>query len=152
MFNGSPLDKRPLWYSNPVGEKTPVVDEWGNETGESAYESWSEPAKLMLNVSPPTGAAEANPFGAFTDYSYVVSSSSKKRNTPLYEGTHVWFQTDVSKPFNYIVVKVAEHITDTLYALKEVVSGSGALSNAVSYSGELYAGEIKKREDKGETK
>ena len=86
MFNGSPLDKRPLWYSNPVGKKTSVVDEWGNETGESAYESWSTPAKLMLNVSPPTGSAEANPFGAFTDYSYVVSSSSKKRNTPLYEG------------------------------------------------------------------
>lgn len=122
MFNGSPLDKRPLLYSNPVGEKTPVVDEWGNETGESAYESWSEPAKLMLNVSPPTGAAEANPFGTFTDYSYVVSSSGKKHNTPLYEGTHVWFQTDVSKPFNYTVVKVAEHITDTLYALKEVAS------------------------------
>jgi hypothetical protein len=122
MFNGSPLDKRPLWYSNPVGEKKPVVDEWGNETGESAYESWSDPAKLMLNVSPPTGSAEANPFGAFTDYSYVVSSSSIKRNTPLYEGTHVWFQTDVSKPFNYTVVKVAEHITDTLYALKEVAA------------------------------
>ena len=122
MFNGSPLDKRPLWYSNPVGEKTPVVDELGNETGESAYESWSEPAKLVLNVSPPTGSAEANPFGAFTDYSYVVSSSSKKRNTPLYEGTHVWFQTDVSKLFNYTVVKVAEHITDTLYALKEVAA------------------------------
>lgn len=122
MFNGSPLDKRLLWYSNPVGEKTSVVDKQGNETGESAYESWSEPAKLMLNVSPPTGSAEANPFGAFTDYSYVVSSSSKKRNTPLYEGTHVWFQTDVSKPFNYIVVKVAEHITDTKYALKEVAT------------------------------
>ena len=69
MFNGSPLDKRPLWYSNPVGEKTPVVDEWGNETGESVYESWSEPAKLMLNVSPPTGSAEANPFVALADYS-----------------------------------------------------------------------------------
>ena len=122
MFNGSPLDKRPMCYSITVGEKTPVVDEWGNETGESAYESWSEPAKLMLNVSPPTGSAEATPFGAFTDYSYVVSSSSKKRNTPLYEGTHVWFQTDVSKPFNYTVVKVAEHITDTLYALKEVAA------------------------------
>ncbi|MER8277447.1 hypothetical protein, partial [Acinetobacter baumannii] len=54
----------------------------------------------------PTGSAEANPFGAFTDYSYVVSSPSKKRNMPLYEGTHVWFQTDVSKPFNYTVVKV----------------------------------------------
>ncbi len=122
MFNGSPLDKRPLWYSNPVGKKTPIVDEWGNETGEFAYESWSKPAKLMLNVSPPTGSAEANPFGAFTDYSYVVSSSSKKHNTPLYEGTRVWFQTDVLKPFNYIVVKVAEHITDTLYALKEVAA------------------------------
>ena len=121
MFNGSPLDKRPLWYSNPVGGKTPVVDEWGNETGETS-QTWSEPAKLMLNVSPPTGSAEANPFGAFTDYSYVVSSSSKKRNTPLYEGTHVWFQTDVSKTFNYIVVKVAEHITDTKYALKEVAT------------------------------
>lgn len=121
MFNGSPLDKRPLWYSNPVGDKTPVVDEWGNETGETS-QTWSDPAKLMLNVSPPTGSAEANPFGAFTDYSYVVSSSSKKHNTPLYEGTHIWFQTDVSKPFNYIVAKVAEHITDTLYALKEVAA------------------------------
>jgi len=122
MFNGSPLDKRPLWYSNPVGEKTPVVDEWGNETGETTQE-WSEPAKLMLNVSPPTGSAEATPFGAFTDYSYVVSSSSKKRNTPLYEGTtHVWFDTTPDKPYNYIVVKVAEHITDTLYALKEVAA------------------------------
>ena len=116
MFNGSPMDKRPLWYSNPVGEKTPVVDEWGNETGETS-QTWSDPAKLMLNVSPPTGSAEASPFGAFTDYSYVVSSSSKKRNTPLYEG-----QTDISKPFNYTVVKVAEHITDTLYALKEVAA------------------------------
>nr|DAQ23131.1 MAG TPA: hypothetical protein [Caudoviricetes sp.] len=121
MFNGSQLDKRPLWYSNPVGEKTPVVDEWGNETGETS-QTWSDPAKLMLNVSPPTGSAEANPFGAFTDYSYIVSSSSRKHNTPLYEGTHVWFQTDVSKPFNYIVVKVAAHITDTLYALKEVAA------------------------------
>lgn len=121
MFNGSPLDKRPLWYSNPVGKKTPVVDEWGNETGETS-QTWTKPAKLMLNVSPPTGSAEANPFGAFTDYSYVVSSSSKKRNTPLYEGTRVWFQTDVSKPSNYIVVKVAEHITDTKYALKEVAA------------------------------
>ena len=97
------------------------MDEWGNETGETS-QTWSNPAKLMLNVSPPTGSAEASPFGAFTDYSYVVSSSSKKRNTPLYEGTHVWFQTDISKPFNYIVVKVAEHITDTLYALKEVAA------------------------------
>lgn len=121
MFNGSPLDKRPLWYSNPVGEKTPVVDEWGNETGETTQE-WSEPAKLMLNVSPPTGSAEASPFGAFTDYSYVVSSSSKKHNTPLFEGTRVWFNTTPDKPYNYIVVKVAEHITDTLYALKEVAA------------------------------
>ena len=47
MFNGSPLDKRPLWYSNPVGEKTPVVDEWGNETGETS-QTWSTPAKLKL--------------------------------------------------------------------------------------------------------
>mgnify|MGYP000113721323 CR=1 FL=1 len=98
MFNGSPLDKRPLWYSNPVGEKTPVVDEWGNETGESAYESWSAPAKLLLNVSPPTGSAEANPFGAFTDYSYVVSSSSKKRNTPLYEAHTSGFRQTFQSP------------------------------------------------------
>ena len=137
MFNGSPLDKRPLWYSNPVGEKTPVVDEWGNETGE---------ASLMLNVSPPTGSAEASPFGAFTDYSYVVStprkkrrnwflvgysklasrdilgSSSKSNNNSLCEGSHVWFGIKPDMPYNYIVVKVAEHITDTLYALKEVAA------------------------------
>ena len=86
MFNGSPLDKRPLWYSNPIGEKEPVVDEWGNETGETS-QTWSDPAKLMLNVSPPTGSAEASPFGAFTDYSYVVSSSSRKHNTSGFRRT-----------------------------------------------------------------
>lgn len=80
------------------------------------------PRKADAERQPPTGSAEANPFGAFTDYSYIVSSSSRKHNTPLYEGTHVWFQTDVSKPFNYIVAKVAEHITDTKYALKEVAA------------------------------
>lgn len=145
MFNGSPLDKRPLWYSNPVGEKTPVVDEWGNETGETS-QTWSDPAKLMLNVNPPTGSAEASPFGAFTDYSYVVStprkkrrnwflngyskiasrdilgSSSKSNNNSLCEGSHVWFGIKPDMPYNYIVVKVAEHITDTLYALKEVAA------------------------------
>lgn len=124
MFNGSPFDKRPLWYSNPDGDKKPVVDEYGNETGETTQE-WTKPAKLVLNVSPPTGTAQANPFGAFTDYSLVVSSSSKKHNTPLYEGTHVWFNTDTSKGWNYIVVKVAEHITDTLFALKEVAVDGG---------------------------
>lgn len=133
MFNGSPLDKRPLWYSNPIGEKEPVVDEWGNETGETS-QTWSDPAKLMLNVSPPTGSAEASPFGAFTDYSYVVStprkkrrnwflgSSSKLNNNSLCEGSHVWFGIKPDVPYNYIVVKVAEHITDTLYALKEVAA------------------------------
>lgn len=141
MFNGSPLDKRPLWYSNPIGEKEPVVDEWGNETGETS-QTWSDPEKLMLNVSPPTGSAEASPFGAFTDYSYVVStprkkrrnwfligasrdvlgSSSKLNNNSLCEGSHVWFGIKPDVPYNYIVVKVAEHITDTLYALKEVAA------------------------------
>ena len=61
MFNGSPLDKRPLWYSNPVGEKTPVVDEWGNETGETS-QTWSDPAKLMLNVRPPYWFCGSKPF------------------------------------------------------------------------------------------
>ena len=28
----------------------------------------------------------------------------------------------IDVPYNYIVVKVAEHITDTLYALKEVAA------------------------------
>lgn len=114
MFNGSLLDKRPLWYSNIAGDKTPVVDEWGNETSEYTAE-WSERKKLMVNISPPSGTAQFNPFGMFTDYSLVVSAP-KKQNVPLYEGTRVWFGDDVE----YVVVKVAEHITDTLYALKEV--------------------------------
>ena len=116
MFNGSLLDKRPLWYSNIVGDKTPVVDEWGNETSEYTAE-WSERKKLMVNISTPSGTAQFNPFGMFTDYSLVVSAP-KKQNVPLYEGTRVWFGNDTE----YVVVKVAEHITDTLYALKEVAA------------------------------
>ena len=52
----------------------------------------------------------------------IMGSSSKRTNNSLCEGSHVWFGIKPDMPYNYIVVKVAEHITDTKYALKEVAA------------------------------
>lgn len=110
-------NKRELWYANLISSE-PVKDEWGNETGESDDTFSDPPVKLYLNVSAATGQAAAEAFGAFTDYSRVISTCDLA--CPLQIGSRVWFDTQPPKSHNYVVVRKADSLNSLLIALKEV--------------------------------
>ena len=112
-------NRRALWYAN-IESEAPIVDEFGNETGEVLY-TYGAPVQAMYNVSAATGESAAEAFGAFADYSRVIATCEA---APFKVGTRVWFGVEPSQSgHNYTVVKVADALNSTLYALKEVVSG-----------------------------
>ena len=109
-------NRRTLWYSN-LSEKVPVKDENGDLTGEEKL-VYSEPQKLLLNVSAASGQAAAEAFGGFTDYSRVVSTC--ELSCPLQVGSRVWFDASPPAAHNYVVVRKADSLNCLLYALQEV--------------------------------
>ncbi len=110
-------NRRPVWYSNIVSER-PQLDEFGNDTGESV-KVYGEPVLTDYNVSAATGGAIAEAFGAFADYSRVICTADAR--APFVVGTRIWFGVDPAKSgHNYTVVKVADSLNGTLYALREV--------------------------------
>lgn len=110
-------NKRPLYYSNPTGEKEPILDDDGYETGDER-EVFTDPVLLPINVSAASGAAAAEAFGAFTDYSRTLSTCDL--DCPFKVGTRIWFNIHPPDPHNYIVTRVADSVNCMLYALKEV--------------------------------
>ena len=114
-------NQRPLYYANPVGEPAAVTNESGDETSEYS-QNYSKPQLIMCNVSAATGEAMEEAFGAFTDYSRVVSTCDT--NCPLAIGSRVWFGiTPVNDtPHNYEVVRVADALNSLLIALREVMA------------------------------
>ena len=112
-------NERTIWYSTFVSS-TPIVDEWGNETGETDDVFTDPPGELRANISAASGQAAAEAFGAFTDYSRVISTCDM--DCPLAVGSRVWFGVGPSpeQPHNYIVVRRADSINSILIALKEV--------------------------------
>lgn len=109
-------NRRALWYANPTGTREAILDENGNETGETRP-AFTEPKRILLNVSAAAGEAAANPFGAFADYSRTLAALP---GCPLVLGSRVWFGTEPPAKHNYIVSGVADSLNGLLYALKEV--------------------------------
>lgn len=124
-------NRRQLNYALYKGEK-PILDEYGNETGESEP-IYGEPVTLYCNVSAATGEEAIQAFGGFSGYSRTMLVSDTK--CPIDENTIVWFGggagsflgsalLDVSPlgggPHNYVVVRKADSKNGILYALQEV--------------------------------
>ena len=63
-------NQRPLYYCLYAG-KTPIIDEYGNETGESIV-TYSEPVKMLANISPATGMSNTEQFGNLENYDKVI--------------------------------------------------------------------------------
>lgn len=107
---------RTLYYATPQGTES-LLDEYGNDTLEQKT-VYSEPTKLNANVSANVGQDDINVFGSLTEYHRTISYCGS--HCPLVEGSIVWFGVDISKPHNYIVVKVADSKNGFLIALREV--------------------------------
>ena len=109
-------NKRRIYYALYESEIA-NLDEYGNETGESAP-IYSDPLELMCNVSAATGEDAVNAFGSFTNYTRVICVADN--TCPLAENAIVWFGIEPTEPYNYIVIRKADSKNGILYALREV--------------------------------
>ena len=109
-------NKRQIHYA--LYEKDePILDEYGNETGESAP-IYGEIQTLRCNVSAASGEEVEQAFGSFSNYSRVICVADV--TCPLAEQAIVWFGVPTSEPYNYTVTLRADSKNSILYALREV--------------------------------
>lgn len=109
-------NKRQIYYA--LYEKDePILDEYGNETGESSP-AYGEITEMRCNISGASGEEAVQAFGSFTNYSRAICVADN--NCPLAEQAIVWFGVSTTEPYNYIVTRKADSKNGILYALKEV--------------------------------
>lgn len=82
-------NKRTMWLSKPTRKE--LVDDDGYGTGEY-INTWSDPIKMLINVSYPTGDASSSPFGTDADYDLSLVDDNNDNN--IEEGDRLWFTTD----------------------------------------------------------
>ena len=109
-------NKRAIHYALYVGD-APILDEYGNETGESAP-IYGEIQTLRCNVSAASGEEIVQAFGSFTNYERAICVADI--TCPLAEQAVVWFGIPTSEPYNYTVTLRADSKNSILYALREV--------------------------------
>lgn len=109
-------NKRGIYYALYETDE-PILDEYGNETGES-IPIYGDVKELRCNVSATTGEDSVEAFGNFANYTRVICVADN--NCPLTEESIVWFGITTDKPHNYIVTRKADSKNGILYALKEV--------------------------------
>jgi hypothetical protein len=110
-------NKQIIYYALYEG-KEPVLDEYGNETGE--YEIlYSSPIVLRINVSAARGESSTRPFGDIEKYDKVLMTDDL--NVPISETSILWIDSlDTEKPHDYIVKKVAKSLNSVSIAVSKV--------------------------------
>lgn len=120
-------NKQRIYYSL-YSSKTPILDEYGNQTGE--YETtYATPVALDINVSAARGTSDVEQFGI--NLNYTKSMVTNDLTCPIDETSRLWvnkypFVLDDNNnvvsitPHNYAVVSVAKSINSITYAIKEV--------------------------------
>ena len=107
-------NRRKVYYSQRSIDRVPILDEFGNETGEYEYD-WSDPAELWLNMSPDRGSVESRIFGDSEEYDRQIVVET----TPLREVDRLWvWQQDWTKPHDYVVSKYAEGLHSVTLAIE----------------------------------
>lgn len=114
--------------------KQPVIDEWGNMTGE--YETvYGKPTECYANISPAIGETAVRQFGESVEYDKIIVMDSL---APLIdEYSELWVDTlpqlDASgnllldedgmeiTPHDYEVKKVARSLNSVSYAIRKVI-------------------------------
>ena len=103
-------DQFTIYYS--LFKKDGAVDKYGNKIG-----GYTKPMKLKISLSVASGNANYNVFGKDTDYDREMSTTDI--NCPIDEYSRLWIGIDTSKPYNYVVKKVATSKRQKRYAIKE---------------------------------
>lgn len=119
-MRGLDRNKRLIHYALLLGDEM-ILDEYGNETGETAP-IYGEAVALRCNVSSASGEDAVQAFGSFTNYTRVIYVADN--NCPIDAKSVVWFDVEPTEPYNYIVTRKADSKNGILYALTEVTVGA----------------------------
>ena len=109
-------NRRQIFYALYIDDE-PIIDEYGNETGERTPTYGIEIA-LECNISAATGQEAVQAFGSFTGYSRTMFVADSR--CPIGEDSIIWFGVKPPASHNYIVVRKADSKNGILYALQEV--------------------------------
>ena len=110
-------NKQVIYYALFDG-KEPVIDEYGNQTGE--YEIlYTPPTLLKINVSAARGEYSTRQFGDTENYDKVLMTDDL--SVPITETSILWIDAlDTEKPHDYIVKKVAKSLNSVSIAVSKV--------------------------------
>jgi hypothetical protein len=125
------------FYSALYTERVPIVDEYGNDTGEYDVKH-GNPVKSSANISAARGETQTRQFGENVSYDKVIVIDDTA--SPIDEYSILWIDTipqleengelavnedgEVITPHDYIVKKVAKSLNSVSYAVSKVsVSG-----------------------------
>lgn len=116
-------NKQTFWYANIIGTQ-PIVDEYGNETGET-YIGYSEPVAVKANISAARGTADLDAFGINANYSKKIVTDDI--TIPIDKSTILWIGNEPDEygesgeiKHDYVVVGVAKSLNSLTIAVKEV--------------------------------
>lgn len=103
--------------------KEPVLDEYGNETGEFNV-FYKDAVSIRANVSPATGASQIEQFGNLSGYDKVIMTDDV--NCPISETSVLFvdkqpeYSEDGKPMYDYTVKRVAKSINSISYAVSKV--------------------------------
>ena len=126
-----------VFYYALFSERVPIVDEYGNATGEYDVRH-GNPVKSSANISAAKGETQTRQFGENVSYDKVIAMDND--SPPIDEYSILWIDTmpelnadgslavdsegKVKTPHDYIVKKVAKSLNSVSYAVSKVsVSG-----------------------------
>lgn len=126
-----------VFYYALFSERVPIVDEYGNATGEYDVRH-GNPVKSSANISAAKGETQTRQFGENVSYDKVIAMDND--SPPIDEYSILWIDTmpelnadgslavdsegKVKTPHDYIVKKVARSLNSVSYAVSKVsVSG-----------------------------
>lgn len=114
-------------------KRVPVVDEYGNDTGEFDVQH-GNPVKSSANISAAKGETQTRQFGENVSYDKVIAMDNEA--PPIDEYSILWIDTtpelsadgslavddegNVKTPHDYIVKKVAKSLNSVSYAVSKV--------------------------------
>jgi len=116
-------NEQTFWYRLFFENVEPLVDEWGNESGEYRT-GYLDPVEMRANISPASGASVTEQFGNLDNYDKVIVTTDMScpidENSVLYINSEPVKTGDNWSPYDYVVRRVARSLNGLSIAIRKV--------------------------------
>ena len=112
-------NKRTIKYALcQSGDSVMLKDDNGDYTGERGL-AYATPVEIRCRVSSASGSSLIDQFGVNVDYDRTIQIEGT--GLGITETAVLWIdETDIEKPHDYIITRVAESLNHTTLAVKKV--------------------------------